>query len=158
MLAALYFIPWPTRVDATFNAKLVYSGGNELEIGKVSVSGWKYNYLFKDTMLDIDIDLPAYYDWYQPQNHSDSYLFNELWPAFENTPYWVSQNVLLQRNTNEMSSVFCAISEEDGKFILWNEESPETPYLIGSVETDYNAANIMEYFSVFVEICEGFAS
>ena len=155
---ALYFIPWPTRIQTEFNCVLIYADGTEKFVGEISVDGWCFDYIFKDTKLDIDIALPDGYGWDQPENHNDNFLYNELWPIFEGVPYLVSVSPLLSGSPNlEFDHSFYAFSVDDGKFILWNKSNPDAPYLVGSNEADCDTADIMEYFSVFIEVCEGFA-
>lgn len=146
--AALYHIPWPTRINSEFNSTLVFTDGSEMGIGKVTVCGWQFDYLFQSGKIDVDISFPEEYDWFQPENHNFSFFYDLPWVS--DCPYIVSECFLVQRDTLDMGIEQYALSVQDGLFILHNTNMPDTPYLVGSVEADYKASEIMEYFAGLV--------
>ena len=147
---ALYYIPWPTRVNMVFNCRCLSVDGGETDIGKVTVRGWKFDYLFQNERIDVDISFPETYGWLQPENHGDTFVDDYLWTS--DCRYLVTMTTLMSsNNASELCSARYAISIKDGYFILYNESKPDAPYLVGSVEVEYKATDIFEYFAVFVD-------
>ncbi|MBQ8768396.1 MAG: hypothetical protein IJZ15_01930 [Oscillospiraceae bacterium] len=54
--AALYFIPWPTRIDKTLTMTKLDAEGNELGDFDVHITGKKLNYIFQEDRYLLKID------------------------------------------------------------------------------------------------------
>lgn len=54
--AALYFVPWPTRIDKTLTMTKLDADGNELGTFDVHFTGEKLNYLFQEDRYVLEID------------------------------------------------------------------------------------------------------
>lgn len=52
---ALYLIPMPTRIDLVLDAVKVDAEGNELGTFQIQLAGFRYDYLFQKSRLNIDV-------------------------------------------------------------------------------------------------------
>lgn len=58
---ALYFIPWPTRIDMEMSCSEVTQDGDVLTEGTFTLRGWQLNYLFKEDRITVEsLTLPGY--------------------------------------------------------------------------------------------------
>lgn len=144
--AALYFLPWPTRIDMQLHGTLVSEDGQEQSMGTFSIRGWKLNYLFQEDKVDLDISLPEEYGWQYVQNTNGSFQYNSMFDMA--VPYIVSTCPMVTVGNQHVGHF--ALSTEEGLFVIYNKAKPDAPYFIGSVSSDRDASDIMEYFSVFL--------
>lgn len=57
---ALYFIPWPERMELQMNGAKVDTQGNVITEGEIVVEGWRYHYLFQSDKFRLTkIELPG---------------------------------------------------------------------------------------------------
>lgn len=52
--AALYYIPWPTRIDVDMICTMITEDGQALAEGTIQIKGWELDYLVKSDQLILD--------------------------------------------------------------------------------------------------------
>lgn len=57
---ALYFVPWPERMELSMDGAKVDKQGNVITEGEIVVEGWQYHYLFQSDKFRLTkIELPG---------------------------------------------------------------------------------------------------
>lgn len=55
LLALLYLLPWPTRINRQFYGRLYWMDGTPPESVSFTLQGWKLDYLFKRDRLNLEL-------------------------------------------------------------------------------------------------------
>ena len=55
LLALLYLLPWPTRINRQFYGQIYWMDGTPAEPVSFTVQGWKLDYLFKRDRLNLEL-------------------------------------------------------------------------------------------------------
>ena len=124
VVALLYFVPWPTRIDQRMTGAEVSADGIVLQECTVTVKGWKLNYLFKENQIKFEtfqidnpnLNLPSgKYDSLSANVSDDFLVASGIWGDMHTSQYVLAflanDNSWIYFRTNDR---YFAVSVEGG--------------------------------------------
>lgn len=83
----LYFVPWPTRIDAEMTCTEISADGQTLNEGEIHIKGWELHYLFKNNRLVLDpFTLPG--DYYPVEFATNVTVSDNIVPRYASGATW----------------------------------------------------------------------
>lgn len=141
---ALYMFYWHTDLEIC-NWAVVNADGEIVETQDIDFYLRRKNYLFKEAEYQTKA-----FD--QPEENRYAYSLPNGDPEIKlrhNLPYAVIWGSYRDRYLDNRYTSYFAISMEKGLFIAKHLDTEN--YLIGSVKADYDAKEILEFFSDFID-------
>lgn len=135
--AALYFIPWPSKIDVVMTGSEIRKDGTPFEDCTISLHGWKHNYLFRDDTIKVDVQINSPSDL-NLEGMYHTTIFKDI-PEYD----FVSYLVYLAK-TNSMDALTLYFDEE----LTWSVLTVDDRQFVVSTDPD---ADLQDYWKMCTE-------
>lgn len=157
LATSLYLIPIATPINLTLDAIKVDNNGDVIGTAQISLNGYKFDYLFQKSRLDLYIHpfdeyasiiaTDVYYNGQPMTGAIMKYEFSGETKAFEPDWMFVCYGALYSGKTYPVS-VSLAFSPELDRW-LFADHSGKI-YYVASVSEDVQTADLIKYFQMMI--------
>ena len=157
LATALYLIPIATPINLTLDAIKVDSNGEVIGTAQISLNGYKFDYLFQKSRLDVYIHPFDDYAYFKPSRSQEngqsiigvirSYSFPEAMKALE--PEW--KYVFyggIYADTSDICFAKVAFSPDLDRWMIADES--EKFYFMASVSGSADGTELISYFQLAI--------